>query len=680
MRIKPYTPAVPHGEAERRARSLAAELSLEQKCALVGGHNRDFIWGIEKIGFPEIYMSDATMGFARRDYNDGLGHRLEKSTAFPCFLQLAATWNRDLAKEYARCIGEESRAAGLAVLLGPGMNIYRHSQCGRNFEYAGEDPFLAARIVENYVVGMQETGTAATLKHFVCNNTDFFRRKSNSIVDERTLHEIYLPAFKAGVDAGAMAVMTSYNLLNGEWCGQSSYALNDLLRGHLGFKWLVMTDWTSVWDAVKIAGSGQDLEMPHAETLKDAAALVREGEIDESEIDRMVVSIIKTIVALGFLDAQVKKPELAARIDSHQETALKAAEEGVVLLRNEGATLPIGKGQKVLLTGKYAESFARGGGSAKVEGYSWLTLAEALNEELGNQILCNIRPSDDEIRSADLIILAIGTEDSEGWDRPFELPEEDEAAIHRVLDLNPNTVVVVNSGSGIRMTGWYEKTAAILYAWYGGQIGNQAVARVLSGSVNPSGKLPITIEREFSDSPGFGYLPELEELYSGRHNKDEEEHPVYDVCYDEGVFVGYRWYDEKGIEPLYPFGFGLSFTEFEYSDPALSHSTISPNDELEITFTLSNTGDSAGSEIVQLYLHDIESALERPQKELRGFEKVHLNPGESKVVRMTISGEDCSYWHSELKKWHVEPGFYSVLIGASSRDIRLNADFEVISK
>jgi beta-glucosidase len=686
--FKPFSPPISYEEADKRADKILSSMTLEEKASIIGGHNSFYIKGFEKFGIPSLYLSDATQGVHIRKE---LSNLMEKSVAFPNPLALTATWNTELAYNYAKSIGEECRVGSVAVLLGPGMNIYRVSQNGRNFEYFGEDPFLAARMVENYVVGMQSTGTMATLKHFVCNNNDFHRRTTNAIVDERTLHEIYLPAFKAGVDAGAMAVMTSYNMLNGEWNGQSSYTINKLLRGDLGFKWLVMSDWWSIWDPQKAITSGQDLDMP-GDPMNDwmlqqfgdiyvktnAVRMVKEGKVTEAQIDRMVKSILRTCIAMGLYDRPVKDESLKARFPEHEKIALQTAREAMVLLRNEKNILPINKNKTVLLTGEYAEKIARGGGSAEVEGYNSVKMVDALKNEFGAKLTYTAKPTDAQIKNADIVILSIGTYDSEGWDRPFTLPAETEQNILNIASKNPNVVVVVNSGSGIRMTDWSSKVAAIVYAWYPGQAGNTALAEILAGKTNPSGKLPITIEKNFEDSPAHDYLPAGEKLYTGWGEDMNMKYPVNNLKYKEGVLVGYRWYDTKKIEPLFHFGYGLSYTSFTYSDIKTSKDKFTAGDKVEVSFTITNTGKVAGSEIAQLYVKDTHSSVMRPEKELKGFKKVSLAPGESKTITIILNTNDFSYWDESSSNWKAEPGDFSILVGGASNDIKLNTKVSLL--
>lgn len=670
---KHFKPPVSFAKATQWADSVLGLMTTDEKISFIGGDSIFFTQAIPRLGIPAVMMADATQGVHLRDE---FGHgeyvfkkALPKSTAFPCPILLASTWNRGLAGKYAKSIGEECRAGGIAILLGPGMNIYRQSQCGRNFEYFGEDPYLAGRMIENYVVGLQNTGTITTLKHFVANNTDYYRRKSNSMVEERVLHEIYLQAFKAGIDAGAMAVMTSYNQLNGEWCGQSKYVIDTLLRQQLGFKWLVMTDWWSVYDGPKVIKSGMDLEMPYRLATMHADSLLAVGEINIQDIDRMVRSILRTLYSMQAFHRK-KSEEYMDKFTEHDEIALQTAMEGIVLLRNQDNILPIEDTAKsILITGEYANKVAQGGGAATVEGYDPITLTEAMASIFGKNTRYIGTPTDMEISSADIVILNIGTFDSEGWDRPFELPVELENEVLRIAALNNNTVVVVNSGSGIKMSNWNEKVAAILYAWYPGQKGGLAEANIIAGKANPSGKLPITIEKEFVNSPGYGYIPEGEKLYNDWHGAEEKERNVYDIQYKEGIFVGYRWYEFQRIPPLYPFGFGLSYTSFTINSAKASYTRLKKEEQLEVTVIITNTGVRKGAETVQLYVRDMECSVPRPLKELKGFQKIELDPGCSGKIKFYLNEKDFSFWDSQTGNWKTEPGDFELDIGTSSAHI-----------
>ncbi|WP_308992400.1 glycoside hydrolase family 3 C-terminal domain-containing protein [Mariniflexile litorale] len=669
--IKPFNTTLNFEEADKKANEILQQMTLDEKIELIAGDDM-LIRGIKRLNIPPVITADATQGVRLAWDEKGKvkwGVGIEKSTAFPAPILLASTWNPQLSHDYAKSIGEECRAGNIRVLLGPGMNIYRISQNGRNFEYFGEDPFLAARMIENYVKGLQSTGTIATLKHFLGNQTEFKRRRSNSIVDERALQEIYMPAFEAGIDAGALAVMTAYNQINGEWTGQSHYVINKLLKKDLGFKWLVMSDWWSVYDGEKVSKSGLDLEMPWATSLKGIKEKIDQGKVLESDIDRMAKSILRTCFAMGIYNSTKMNGDV--NYDAHELVALNTAREGTILLKNSNAILPLSKAKnhKILITGKYAAKFARGGGAAYVKGYNNVVLLDALKTEFGNQIEYKEKPSIDELKQADIVLASIGTFDEEGSDRPFNLPEEDENQILKIVEANKNTIVIVNSGSGIKMTNWADKVAAIIYGWYPGQIGNVALAEILSGKTNPSGKLPISIEKHFENTLGYPYLPTGEEVTDPT---PEHEHPVYDVNYNEGVFVGYRWYDSKKVEPLFPFGHGLSYSNFSYKKLHVTPQSFTSDNEVIVSFEVKNTSKVAGSEVVQVYVSDIDSSVPRPEKELKGFLKVYLQPGESKQIEIVLNNRSFSFWDINTKQWKAESGKFRIQVGSSSKEIKLN--------
>jgi beta-glucosidase len=683
-----FEPPVPYETAMAKADRVLEKMSLEEKVEMIGGHSIFFTRGYDKYGIPSLRFSDATQGVSLIDYKD----HLEKSVAFPAPLALTSTWNIDLSRSYAKSVGEECRAGGIAVLLGPGMNIYRISQCGRNFEYFGEDPFLAARMIENYVVGLQNTGTIATLKHFIANNSDFRRRTSNSVVSERALREIYAPAFEAGINAGALAVMTAYNQVNGEYSSHSKYVISKLLREDLGFKWLVMSDWLSIWDAEKAIKSGLDLDMPGetedgiydeddpAEYLRrEAPSLIQEGKVKEEDIDRMVKSIMATAFAMRFDEITVKDTSYLNNYDKHVEVALDTAREGIVLLKNDNQTLPLNakKGDVILVTGEYVDKLAVGGGAAYVIGFDQITLLDALEAQFGENVKHIESPTDEEIAKASIVIYSAGTKDSEGSDISFDLPEEMNTTISRIAKLNAKTVVVMNTGGGKNMSSWNNEVAAILYSWYPGQVGNQALAEIISGVTNPSGKLPITIERDFKDSPGYPYLPKGEELYTGWDFDMDMDYSVFDIHYNEGVFVGYRWYEHKNIQPLYAFGHGLSYSTFEYANLKTNAENYTMDDAVLVKVEVTNTGEVDGKEIVQLYVKDLEATVERPVKELKDFQKVHLKAGQKETVYFTLKKRDFAFWDENTSSWKVEPGKFEIQVGASSADIKLKKRISV---
>ncbi len=675
-------------EATVKANEVLATLSLDEKIEMTHGHNQFFLPGAPAKGLPHVFMVDASAGVrinhAIPDQNE-VRHP-EKTTQFPANIMLASTFNPELAKAYGEAVGWETRMAGAGVLLGPGMNIYRSAQCGRNFEYLGEDPYLAARMIENYVTGMQSTGTMACLKHFVANNTEFYRRLSNSIVDERAIMEIYTPAFKAGIDAGAGSVMTAYNQLNGEWCGQSKYVITDLLRGTLGFKGMVMTDWKSVFDWKKVVFSGQNVEMPgilsgtyYTNTVRD---LIKSGELTEKNIEDMIRPMIATCIRFGLYDrfknGQPNEDHLASKLPEHEKISLQTAAEGTVLLKNNGI-LPLREGQQVLLVGRWANSTPKGGGASEVKGFNQVTPEQALLNALRSKVTAIEKPNFIQLQKADVVIVATGTRDREAAERPFEMNEEDEALVRMACAANKSVIVLVLSGSGIDMSAWNDKASAIIYGWYPGQSGMQAIADIMVGKINPSGKLPMTIEKSFKDSPAYGMIPRGASISKAYRNPNELWfYPrTYDVEYKESVLVGYRWYESKGIEPLYPFGYGLSYTTFELGK-AKAAKQISAEKPLKVSIRVKNSGNRAGAEVVQLYVSENNPTVLRPKKELKAFKKVHLEAGKSTTVTFELKHSDLAFWNDKTHAWEVNKGTYTLHLGNSSANIVSTVSVEAL--
>ncbi|MFP4643184.1 MAG: beta-glucosidase [Spirochaetales bacterium] len=682
--LTPFHPPVPDDLAHARAKEIVATMSDAEQLDLVVGDGF-VVRAIERVGLPEIRLFDATQGVHLRETFDptsGTGIRtgivaghLHRTVSFPGFLNLVSSWNRSLAAQYAHAIGEECRAGGIHVLLGPGVNIYRIAQNGRNFEYAGEDPFLAADMARIYVTAVQQTGTMATVKHFIANNSDWCRRLSNSVVDRRALEEIYLPAFRAAVEAGVGAVMTSYNQLNGEYCGESKNVIEGLLRTELGFDGLVMTDWTSVTDGERVASSGQDLEMPYGEML-DAK---RDTLTGDPRIRTMAEHVVAACVRMGFYEDSFREmPELLERLPEHETLAYRVAAEGIVLLKNKADVLPadFDEGQTILVTGNWGvRTPICGKGSGYVEGYNQTSFFEAVNTAAdGVNVIYRADPTDEELEQAIYVLVFTGFEfEGEGADRDFSLPEDQNALISRAAAANPRTVVSVVSGGGIAMP-WHDAVPAILYTFFCGQEGATAAADIIFGNTNPSAKLPFTIERDFADSPGAGYLPEGARP---EQRQPDGEHPLgpgpegvnvewpNEVVYSEGVYVGYRWYAAKEKPVRYWFGHGLSYTRFDYADLR-----VAASNNLRVTFTVTNSGHSPGAEVSQLYVAPPADS-DRPERELKGYEKVFLMPGETRTVSLCLTDSDFSHYDESLGRWVTAPGEYAVLVGASYNDIRL---------
>ncbi len=674
-------PLMSYEEAEKKADEIIKTLTLQEKCDMTHGYNKFFLPGVPAKGIPYVFTADASLGYRiNTNLPDPNMHlQPEKSTRFPSSLALAATFNPQLAYEYAEAVGEEFRMAGAGILLGPGMNIYRNSQCGRNFEYMGEDPYLVSRLIEQYVKGAQSTGTMACIKHFLANNTEFYRKRSNAVVGERAIMEIYTPAFKAGIDAGAGAVMTSYNQVNGEWAGESRYVITDLLRGTLGFKGMVMSDWESIYDWEKVIRSGQNVDMPGYDYFyceDNAASLVAKGVVTEKDIEDMIRPQIAACIMFGLYDrinnGEEYKWELKERMPEHVEVAYQTAAEGTVLLSNNGI-LPFKREGDVLLTGRWMNEVPRGGGSSRVAGYDIVTFVDALTETLGDRLKVVEKPTAGQLKAASTVILATGKYSTEAAEQEFAMDPEDEALARLAVESNPNTIVVVNSGTGIDMSAWNDKAAAVIFGWFPGQQGCQAITDIIMGKVNPSGKLPMTIERSFADSPAVNTLPKGANLKKGKGNPNEYFFRVFDIYHDEGVLVGYRWYESKKIEPLYPFGHGLSYTTFSLDKAKISGKgkvkTISAEKPVQVSVTVQNTGAVAGTEVVQLYVGENNPTVVRPIKELKGFQRVTLAPGEKKTVTFELKTSDLAFWDDTAHAWKTNAGEYTVSLGTSSADI-----------
>ena len=684
-------PVMSYEQAEAKANEILKSLTLEEKLSMTQGHNRFFLPGVPEKGMPHIYTTDASMGVKNKQHLHDAGEVIlaERTTQFPAFIMLAATFNPDLAYKYGHAVGEEARMAGAGVILGPGMNIYRNAQCGRNFEYLGEDPHLAASIIYDYVTGMQSTGTLACAKHFLANQTEFYRRRSNSIVDERAIMEIYTPAFKAAIDAGVATVMTSYNQLNGEWAGESKYVITDLLRGTLGFKGLVMSDWNSIYDWKNVIFSGQNLDMPGENTFyikKKPADLVAEGVVTEQDIENMIRPLIATCLRWGLYDrynsGKQYDKSLEAKLPAHLEISYQTAAEGSVLLRNNGI-LPLSTTQKVLVVGKWFDSVPYGGGAARVTGYDHHTLRQVLTDSFGGNVTFVEKPKAEQLKAADVVLCVTGTFDSESTERPFAMENKDEKLVRLAVESNPNTIVLVHSGSAIDMSAWSDKCAALLYGWYPGQNGLEAVRDIIIGKTNPSGKLPMTIERSFADSPAVNSVPEGFNLAKAKGNPNEKAfHPwTYDIHYHESVLVGYRWYEKKNIQTLFPFGYGLSYTTFELKNPKILSKgkvkTLTADAPLKVAIEVNNTGTVAGAEVVQLYIAEKNPTVLRPNKELKAFKKVTVEPGKKAVVTFEVDKKMCSYWCDKNHAWTANEGEYEILIGTSSADIAAVLPFVV---
>lgn len=792
---------------EERVDDLLGRLSADEKLDLLGGVNEFYTRGIPRLGVPELRMSDGPMGV--RNYGP--------ATAYPAGIALAATWDTNLVERVGAALGRDARARGVHFLLAPGVNIHRVPHCGRNFEYFGEDPHLAARMAVAYIRGVQGQGVAATVKHFAANNHEDDRGHDSSDVDERTLQEIYLPAFRAAVqEADVGAVMCGYNLLNGTYTSAHDWLLNGVLKKSWGFRGLVMSDWGAAHDTLGCVNGGLDLEMPSGRYMnRDAIRpLMESGQVALSILDDKVRRILRTMVARGWLDRPQEDASIPRDDPASAAVALDAARAGIVLLKNGGNLLPLDRAgiRTLALVGPNVEPAVVGGGGSsftrpfravsaldgirraagdavtidhvvddadarygslagthaagtfhaqlfanrdlagapvlerederihfewggdppapqiggpvfsarwrgrirvetagpyemavksddgirlridgalvldqwKDQGASWHS--RRLNLEAGEHDveleyfnaggLSELRfawgtppprLSEDQlrrIRAADAVVVCAGFRDSlegEGRDRPFELPAEQDQLIRAVAAAHPRAVVVLNGGGAVDLRGWIDHVPALLHAWYPGQEGGTALGEILFGDVDPGARLPISMEKQWEDAAAFGHFPAVNRR----------------MRYDEGVFVGYRHFDQHNIEPQFPFGFGLSYTSFRYDNLQITPASGGEGTRVTVSCDVVNTGARSGSEVVQLYARDMESTVPRPPKELKAFRKVFLAPGARASVQFDIDPASLAFFDVTRQAWVVEPGAFEFLVGASSRDIRLAGTFEL---
>jgi beta-glucosidase len=800
-------------EVERRVDSILKRMTLEEKLDLLGGVDGFFIRDVPRLNLPRLKMADGPLGV--RNFGP--------ATAFAGGVTLAATWNPALAQLVGTELGRDSRAKGVHFLLAPGVNINRAPMNGRNFEYFGEDPFLASRIAVGYINGVQSQGVSATIKHFIANNSEFDRHNTDSIIDERTMREIYLPVFEAAVkEAHVGAIMDSYNLTNGLHMSQNKYLLTDVVKKEWGFDGLIMSDWSGTYDGVEAANAGQDLEMPsglhmNQQTLKPA---IEEGKVSVATIDGKVRRILRTAVRFGWLDRDQTGLSIPRLNPQGRQVALDAAREAITLLKNDGGLLPLNKSKikSILIIGPDAfPAVPVGGGSAEVQPFAAISYLEGLSNypgaafqvyydrgvlpysDLANATnfttsQANGKPGlraeyfdnlelkgtpvitrteehvdfgtaarllfpeqtlssrwtgyytpqdsgaydifvqttrevggsyrlyvDDKLvldnwttltalvdyrtlrldpgahkivleqhgrafrravrlrmgivragqfvsanakklaASADVVVVAAGFDsesEAESADRTFRLPLGQDELIQEMTAANKNTIVVMTSGGSVEMNAWLGRVPALVEAWYPGQEGGTALAEILFGDMNPSGRLPVTFERRWEDNPVHdSYYPE-----AGTKR----------VVYKEGVFVGYRGYEHNRTKPLFPFGFGLSYTTFKYSNLSIKPASNSESKpRYEVSFDVKNTGTRDGADVAQVYVGDTQTKVPRPVKELKGFMKVSLRPGETRRVSVMLDSRALSYYDVNAKQWRAEPGDFNVIVGRSSEQIEL---------
>lgn len=794
---------------EQKVEEILSQMTLQEKLDYIGGYKGFYIRGIERLGLPEIKMSDGPLGV--RNYGP--------TTAYPAPIELAASWNRDLAKQFGISMGRDARAFGVHIVLAPGVNIYRAAFCGRNFEYLGEDPYLASQLVVPIIKGIQSQEVVATVKHYIANNQEYDRHNVSSNVDERTLREIYMPAFKAAVQKGKVgALMTSYNLINGVHASEHNYLNNTVLKNEWDFDGVVMSDWTSTYSTLGTVNGGLDLEMPSGKYMNAELIMpfMESGEIKESTIDDKVRRILRMIVKFNFMNRDQELNDLPKDNLESRTTALQVAREGIVLLKNDSNLLPLNKEEikKIAVIGPGSHPVVHGGGGSsfttpahpvsvldgikaiagdKIEivhnrgiadvsgnhtyenskfhqpdgtpglmgsyydnmyfegepslsqidetvnlvfndnptggehnanysikwtglmtpqesanyrfyvtgddGYrliingdtvinAWhdqaptprsalLNLKEGKNYNLlleyyqngggaeirfgyEKEVEPQIKEATQLAEESDAVILCVGfdsTTEGEGRDREYNLPEDQVELIKKTLEANENTIIVLTAGGNVEMNNWINNTKALLHAWYPGQEGGTAITEIIFGDVNPSGKLPASFEMAWEDSP----------VYNSYYDENNDKN----VEYTEGIFLGYRYFDKSDIKPRFPFGYGLSYTTFEYGDLELD---VLANSQVKASFKITNTGDVAGAEVAQVYVSDLESSVDRPEKELKGFEKVFLEPGESKTIEIILEESSFQFYDPDKKAWILESGSFEIKVGRSSEDILLHKE------
>lgn len=659
---------------------LVSQMTLEEKASLCSGLDFWHTKPVERLNVPSVMVSDGPHGLRKQSESaDHLAvNESIKAVCFPAGCATAASFDRALLTTLGEAIGDSCQAERLSVVLGPAVNIKRSPLCGRNFEYFSEDPYLAGEMAAAHIKGVQSRNVGTSLKHYAANSQEHRRMSSSSEVDERTLREIYLAAFETPVrEAKPWTVMCSYNKINGTFASENRLLMTDILRDEWGFDGYVVTDWGAVADRVKGLAAGVDLEMPASGDVNDKKIVeaVRAGELEEAVLDLAV----ERILTINYRYLEAAKPETVWDKEAQHELSARLAEECMVLLKNADEILPLKAGDSVAFIGEFAEKPRfQGGGSSHINcfqttsaleaaaGISNIAYAKGFDIEKDETTDALIEEAVRLAQSAKVAVVFAGLPDayeSEGYDRAhMRLPDCQNRLIRAVARANPNTVVVLHNGSPVEMP-WVDDVKGILEVYLGGQAVGTATVRVLFGSANPCGKLPETFPIKLEDNPSYLF-------YGGE--KDIAE-------YREGVFVGYRYYDKKKMEVLFPFGFGLSYTTFAYDNLRVDKEEMDDTDCMRVSVDVTNTGNVFGKEIVELYVADKASTPIRPEKELKGFEKVALMPGETKTVSFTLNKRAFAYWNVELHDWHVESGEFELLIGKSSRDIVLQKTVTVHS-
>ncbi len=650
-------------------KEIIDKMKLEEKAALLSGKGEWQTWDFERLGIPSIFCSDGPHGIRKQaGTGDHLGLNPSlPATCFPTAATVANSWNPELGEEIGKALGEEAKALGVDVLLGPGLNIKRSPLCGRNFEYFSEDPYLAGKMAAGYIRGIQSEDRYACPKHFAVNSQELRRMAMNAVVDERTLREIYLTGFEIAVkEGGAHAIMTSYNQVNGTYSNENTHLLKDILRDEWGYDGIVITDWGGSNDHIKGVAAGSDLEMPTPglDSARQIVKAVKEGRLEEAAVDACVDRLLEAVFKTT---ADPKRDTKEFDRTGHHALARKAASEGAVLLKNRENILPLKPGTHVALIGDFAfEPRYQGAGSSEVNATKVDKMIDLIGEydlvlvgtsrgykRTGERDTVLSKEATDLARAADVVIYCFGLDEiseSEGLDREhMRIPQNQISLLEDIYKVNENVVGIISAGAAIEMP-WHHCLKGLIHGYLYGQAGAGAMLDIVTGKVNPSGRLNETYPRRYEDTPAFKYYP------SEQRNSE----------YREALYVGYRYYDTAKIDVLYPFGFGLSYTTFEYSDLKATKDGVE--------FTITNTGKQDGAEVAQVYVGMKDSKIFRPDKELKGFKKVFLKAGESKEVKIPFDDKAFRYWNVRTDQWEMEGGTYTIMVGASCQDIRLEAE------
>lgn len=657
--------------------NLVSQMTLEEKASLCSGNGVWYSKEIKRLGIPSVMMTDGPHGLRKQvEGGDHIGlNDSVPATCFPTAAGLACSFDRELLHYLGETLGAECQAEDVAILLGPGVNIKRSPLCGRNFEYFSEDPFLSGELAAAYIRGVQSKNVGVSLKHYAANNQEYRRMSTNAVIDERTLREIYLASFEYAVKGGKpWTVMCAYNKLNGVFGSENPFTLTEVLRDEWGFDGFTVTDWGACSNHVKGVAAGLDLEMPSTSSIHDQQLIdaVRNGEIEEAVVDRAA----ERILTIFYRYLENRDQTAVYNRKTHHEIARRIARESMVLLKNENQILPLGK-EKIAFIGKYAETPRyQGTGSSRINASSVLSALEAVSAVADVVYARGFNDDKDQTapellseaiavaKESKVAVLFVGLPDlfeSEGFDRShMRLPNCQVELIREVVKVNQNVVVVLHNGSPVEMP-WADDVQAILEVYLGGQAVGGATVDILFGAASPCGKLAETFPQKLSDTPCYGFFPGDGDT----------------VTYNESIYIGYRYYDLKEMDVRFPFGHGLSYTTFVYDNLKLDSDSIDPNGSVTVSVDITNTGKVAAKEIVQVYVHSLHQGVSRPEMELKGFEKVFLEPGKTKTVKVTLDSRAFAYWETRIHDWYVEGGMYEIRVGASSRDIRQTVRLEI---